>query len=184
MPDNLKTQAATAQSAQNAKRDELLLLINSLNPIITVETTEEERLEGLLRSIAVQLVVPLYRWSVTSGLSKLTGAPIYGTDQPEQALANIAIIEDDAIFLLRDFARFTDSSRQRSVTPIARAAWTSRFPVSHCWAARPPPSARWIVGSATFTTVPSSSTIPEPMMQATSVRRFVRASIGVGIGSP
>ena len=127
MPDNLKTQAATAQSAQNAKRDELLLLINSLNPIITVETTEEERLEGLLRSIAVQLVVPLYRWSVTSGLSKLTGAPIYGTDQPEQALANIAIIEDDAIFLLRDFARYCDNDRvSRRLRDLAEKFRASR----------------------------------------------------------
>ena len=111
LPDNFKSQSVTAPSAQNAKRDELLLLINSLNPIITVETTEEERLEGLLRSIAVQLVVPLYRWSVTTGLCKLTGAPLYGTDQPEQALANIARIEDDAIFLLRDFARYCDNDR-------------------------------------------------------------------------
>jgi hypothetical protein len=109
--DNLKTQLTAVQSAQNAKRDELLLLINSLNPIITVETTEEERLEGLLRSISVQLVMPLYRWSVTTGLAKLTGAPIYGTDQPEQVLANIAIIEDDPIFLLRDFARYCDNDR-------------------------------------------------------------------------
>jgi ATP-dependent 26S proteasome regulatory subunit len=127
LPDNLKTQGASAQSAQNAKRDELLLLINSLNPIITVETTEEERLEGLLRSIAVQLVVPLYRWSVTSGLCQLTGAPIYGTDQPEQALANIAIIEDDAIFLLRDFARYCDNDRiSRRLRDLADKFRTSR----------------------------------------------------------
>ena len=65
MSDNLKTPGAAVQSGQNTKRDELLLLINSLNPIITVETTEEERLEGLLLSISVQLVVPLYTWSVT-----------------------------------------------------------------------------------------------------------------------
>jgi ATP-dependent 26S proteasome regulatory subunit len=111
LPNNLKTQTPVAPSAQNPKRDELLLLINSLNPIITVETTEEERLEGLLRSIAVELAVPLYRWSVTTGLAKLSGAPLYGTDQPEQALANIAIIEEDAIFLLRDFARYCDNDR-------------------------------------------------------------------------
>ncbi len=37
------------------------------------------------------------------------------------------------------------------------------------------PRARWIVGSATFTTVPSSSTIPEPRMHANSVRRLVLA---------
>ena len=111
MPDNLKTPGAPAQSPQNSKRDELLLLINSLNPIITVETTEEERLEGLLRSISVQLVVPLYTWSVTTGLAKLSGSPLYGTTEPEQALANIALIEAGAIFLLRDFARYCDNDR-------------------------------------------------------------------------
>ena len=33
-------------AAMNDERDELRLLINSRNPIITVETAEEERLEG------------------------------------------------------------------------------------------------------------------------------------------
>ena len=48
---------------------------------------------------------------------------------------------------------------------------------THCCAARPPPSERWIVGRATFTTVPSSSTMLEPMMHAASVRRLrVRSS--------
>ena len=111
LSDNLRTPGAAVQSGQNTKRDELLLLINSLNPIITVETTEEERLEGLLRSISVQLVVPLYTWSVTTGLAKLSGSPLYGTAEPEQALGNIALIEDDAIFLLRDFARYCDNDR-------------------------------------------------------------------------
>jgi SpoVK/Ycf46/Vps4 family AAA+-type ATPase len=127
LPDNLKTQNPTTQSAQNPKRDELLLLINSLNPIITVETTEEERLEGLLRSISVQLVVPLYTWSVTSGLAKFSGAALYGTSQPEQALANIALIEDDAIFLLRDFARYCDNDRiSRRLRDLADQFRTAR----------------------------------------------------------
>ena len=52
-PTISKLKALRRNTPQNSKRDELLLLINSLNPIITVETTEEERLEGLLRSISV-----------------------------------------------------------------------------------------------------------------------------------
>ena len=127
MPDNLKTQSATTQTPQNPKRDELLLLINSLNPIITVETTEEERLEDLLRSISVQLVVPLYTWSVTTGLAKLSGSPLYGTAEPEQALANIALIKDDAIFLLRDFARYCDNDRvSRRLRDLADQFRTAR----------------------------------------------------------
>src|SRR5580704_7423904 len=60
----------------------------------------------------------------------------------------------------------------------------NRYPLTtHCCAASPPPSARWIVGSATFTTVPSSITIPEPRMHAISVRRLVRASSSVDAGA-
>jgi ATP-dependent 26S proteasome regulatory subunit len=93
------------------KQDELRLLVNSRHPIITIETPEEERAEQLLLDVAAELAVPLYTWSVTSGLAKAHGAPIYNTDSPEQALANVALIQGDAIFLLKDFARYCDNDR-------------------------------------------------------------------------
>ena len=93
-----------AQAPQN-KHDELRLLVNSRHPIITAETPEEERLEALLFDVTSEMGVPLYEWSVTTGLSKAHGAPIYNTDQPEMAVANIGLIQGDAIFLLKDFAR-------------------------------------------------------------------------------
>ena len=93
------------------KRDELRLLINSRHPIITVETPEEERLEQLALEVAAELAVPMYTWSVTAGLAKAHGAPIYNTDSPEQAVANIALIQGDAIFLLKDFARYCENDR-------------------------------------------------------------------------
>jgi ATP-dependent 26S proteasome regulatory subunit len=93
------------------KHDELRLLINSRHPIITVETPEEERLEQLTIEVAAELAVPIYTWSVTAGLAKAHGAPIYNTDSPEQAVANIALIQGDAIFLLKDFARYCENDR-------------------------------------------------------------------------
>jgi hypothetical protein len=93
------------------KHDELRLLVNSRHPIITVETAEEERFEQLVLEVAAELAVPLYEWSVTAGLSKYHGAAIYNTEQPEQALANIPLIQGDAIFLLKDFARYCDNDR-------------------------------------------------------------------------
>src|ERR1700693_5120802 len=106
---------ASAQSRSPAPRqskyDELRLLVNSHHPIITVETPEEERLEQMLLEVAAELAVPLYTWSVTSGLAKAHGAPIYNTDNPEQAVANVALIQGDAIFLLKDFARYCDNDR-------------------------------------------------------------------------
>jgi ATP-dependent 26S proteasome regulatory subunit len=106
---------ASAQSRPPArhrdKHDELRLLVNSRHPIITVETPEEERLEQMLLEVAAELAVPLYTWSVTAGLAKAHGAPIYNTDNPEQAVANVALIQGDAIFLLKDFARYCDNDR-------------------------------------------------------------------------
>ena len=82
------------------KRDELRLLVNSRHPVITIETTEEERVEQLLFQIGTELDVPVYNWSVTKGLARFRGEPLYHTDDPGQALANISIINGDANFLL------------------------------------------------------------------------------------
>ena len=99
------------QAPRQDKHDELRLLVNSRHPIITVETAEEERVEQLLLEVAAELAVPLYTWSVTAGLAKAHGAPIYNTDNPEQAVANVALIPGDTIFLLKDFARYCDNDR-------------------------------------------------------------------------
>jgi ATP-dependent 26S proteasome regulatory subunit len=103
--------SAPGRSQPPNKHDELRLLINSRHPIITVETPEEERLEALLMDVATELEVPLYEWSVTTGLAKAHGAPLYNTDSPEQALSNIALIQGDGIFLLKDFARYCENDK-------------------------------------------------------------------------
>ena len=103
--------AREARPKQRNKHDELRLLINSRHPIIAVETAEEDRVEALLLEVATELGVPLYEWSVTTGLAKAHGAPLYNTDGPEQGLANIALIQGDGIFLLKDFARYCDNDK-------------------------------------------------------------------------
>ncbi len=97
---------------QATKRDELRLLVNSRHPIIAIETPEELRVEELLTEVASELGVPLFVWSVTTGLvRKGMPQPIYNTGDPEQALANIALIGGDALFLLKDFARYLEQDR-------------------------------------------------------------------------
>jgi SpoVK/Ycf46/Vps4 family AAA+-type ATPase len=103
--------STSGRPSQPNKHDDLRLLINSRHPIITVETPEEERLEALLLDIATELTVPLYEWSVTTGLAKAHGAPMYNTDNPEQALSNIALIQGDGIFLLKDFSRYCENDK-------------------------------------------------------------------------
>jgi ATPase family associated with various cellular activities (AAA) len=110
-PGNTPSVSPRLATPRPNKRDELRLLVNSRHPIITVETPEEERLEQLLLDTAAELTVPLYTWSVTSGLAKAHGTAIYNTDNPEQAVANIALIQGDAIFLLKDFARYCENDR-------------------------------------------------------------------------
>jgi AAA+ superfamily predicted ATPase len=108
-------------------RDELRLLINSRSPIISVETIQEDRLAHLLLTITTELSIPFYTWSVTTGLARIYGAPLYHTDQPEQALANIAEIQGDAIFLLKDFARYCDNDRiSRRLRDLADKFRTAR----------------------------------------------------------
>jgi AAA+ superfamily predicted ATPase len=110
-----------------AKRDQLCLLINSRNPIITVESNEEQRVCVLLERASAQLGVPLYVWSVTTGLGRAGGTALYNSDQPEQALANIAIVQGDGIFLLKDFARYCDNDRiSRRLRDLADGFRTAR----------------------------------------------------------
>jgi len=85
------------------KVDELRLLVNSRHPIISVETPEEQRIDALLAQVALELDVPLYTWSVTTGLARMKGAPLYNTDTPESALTNIDVIHGDGVFILKDF---------------------------------------------------------------------------------
>jgi ATP-dependent 26S proteasome regulatory subunit len=110
-PGTIASAQVKPLAPRQSKHDELRLLVNSHHPIITVETPEEERLEQMLLEVAAELAVPLYTWSVTAGLAKAHGAPIYNTDNPEQAVANVALIQGDAIFLLKDFARYCDNDR-------------------------------------------------------------------------
>lgn len=111
---SIKTPVAASLRAAGAapqKCEELVLLINSCSPIVTVETSEEDRLQDLVIAASARLRVPAYTWTITAGLAKIGGSGIYKTDEPEQALANIAEIAGDAIFLLKDFARYCDNDR-------------------------------------------------------------------------
>lgn len=130
-PNMARTSATNSMTgtgiASSANRDQLCLLVNSRNPIITVETSEEQRFCTLLENVAEQLGVPLYVWSVTAGLGKAGGSPLYNSNQPEQALANIGTIQGDGIFLLKDFARYCDNDRiSRRLRDLADGFRTAR----------------------------------------------------------
>lgn len=103
--------AAPRSAAKKGTREELLLLINSRHPILTIETSEEERAEQLLFEVASQLNVPYFTWTVTTGLARFRGSPIYNSESPEAALSNMALVQGDGIFLLKDFARYIENDK-------------------------------------------------------------------------
>lgn len=92
-------------SSEDARK-ELALLVNSQYPIIYLETWEEARATEILGLVAHDLGIPLYLWTVTTGLARAGGAPIYNSQTPAQALASIGEIEGDALFLLKDFHKY------------------------------------------------------------------------------
>lgn len=108
----LRTTAAAAGGGKPPdKKDELRLLVNSRHPLITIESAEEDRVETLLHDVAVELGVALFVWTVTTGLARYGGQPLYNSDAPEMALANIAQVKGDALFLLKDFSRYTEQDK-------------------------------------------------------------------------
>src|SRR5918995_1585399 len=85
-------------------------LIQSFHPLFVLETVEEERALGLLKSVAAELRLPLFDWSVTRGLKRLPdGSTIYGTAEPLVALKHIESLTQEGIFHLPDFSTHLQS---------------------------------------------------------------------------
>lgn len=87
---------------------QIALLVNSQYPFIYLETWEEGRATEALGLVAEDLNLPLYEWTVTQGMARAGGAPIYNTQEPAQVLAQIAGIAGDALFLLKDFHKYLE----------------------------------------------------------------------------
>jgi len=89
-------------------RKEIALLVNSQYPIIYLETWEEGRATEILGLVAHDLEIPFYIWTLTLGMFRAGGSPIYNTQEPIQVLAEISGMEGDALFLLKDFHKHLD----------------------------------------------------------------------------
>lgn len=92
--------------SNQSARQELELLVNSHYPIVYLETWEEVRAEEILESVASDLGLPLFVWTLTEGLARAGGAPIYNTQQPDQVLSQIGAMQGDGLFLLKDFHKY------------------------------------------------------------------------------
>jgi SpoVK/Ycf46/Vps4 family AAA+-type ATPase len=87
---------------------ELDTLIRARHPLLWLVSSEEQRVDGLLESLAEAHGKVLLGWSITKGLHRLGGAraqppPGEGTEDPIAALQAIGAYGDPSLVVLKDF---------------------------------------------------------------------------------
>lgn len=80
-------------------------LLRSMHAIVAIETVEEERLDALLAAAAADLDLPLFTWSLTTGLARhgATTPAVHGTADPLVLLKHLRTLTVRAVFHLKDF---------------------------------------------------------------------------------
>ena len=107
---------------------DLKSLVLSFHSLMAIETVEEDRVRSLLIEVATDLKLPFYEWSLTSGITRLRGATIDGTQDVLAALHYIARIANaEAIFLMKDMARHLDNANiGRALRDLAQKLTSTR----------------------------------------------------------
>ncbi len=86
--------------------EQLALLMRSGNPLIAIETIDEERAEEVVARAAQQLSRPLFEWSMTSGLRSIEQGRVRGEGSAGKAIEALQQIRDGrherTVFLFKD----------------------------------------------------------------------------------
>ena len=93
---------------QSDLTNELMLLIRSRHPIVSIETADETRAVELVTRVARDMGRPLFDWSVTTGLRRRLpqeGGRIAKTESPGHALAFVHDATQSALYVFRDLGR-------------------------------------------------------------------------------
>ncbi len=107
----------TDDSSTSSTLHDIRTLILSFHPLIVFETVEEERVDSILESVAVDLGLTLFEWSVTSGLRRHgQAAPYHQTNQPPILLKYVAGLTVEGLYHLKDFAPYLENPEVRRLT--------------------------------------------------------------------
>ncbi len=88
---------------------DLDLLVATHQPIIAIESSEEDRVRAILQGLAARQDLPLFEWKATRGLLRIgTSEPLYETEKPSQALKAVAGMQSEALYLFHDLQKYFD----------------------------------------------------------------------------
>jgi AAA+ superfamily predicted ATPase len=118
--------ARGAASYQPRFVQELDVLVRARYPLVTLVTSEEQRVEAILERLAETHGKALLGWSVTSGLRRIggarTGEAPEGAKEPLEALAAVAKLPGPSLVVLKDFHPYlSDPAVVRSLRELAHA---------------------------------------------------------------
>jgi AAA+ superfamily predicted ATPase len=102
---------------------DLRLLLASRYPLVVAQAHDEPRLLDVVRRAAAQLQLPVWTWSVTSGLARDGQPSQYGTADATAALQTLEALQQPGVFVFRDFCTFLQNPVvTRRVKELAQAA--------------------------------------------------------------
>ena len=106
--------------ASITEQNDLHLLIRSKNPILVIETHEENRAMQLINQVAININKPVFGWHLTEGLRRqeVAGdsfAPLSNTMTAESCLTHIKKMEREGLYVLCDMHPFLDAEHPQNI---------------------------------------------------------------------
>jgi AAA+ superfamily predicted ATPase len=104
--------------------EDLRVLVQAKSPLIIIETFEELRALALIKRLAMNLMRPVFQWTITDGLLRTDreSSPQAFNTEPAQLLAQIKGTRIPGIYVLCDFHPFLNEPRHiRFLKEIAQA---------------------------------------------------------------
>ncbi|GAA4347228.1 AAA family ATPase [Kangiella taiwanensis] len=106
--------------ASITEQNDLHILIRSKNPILIIETHEENRAMQLINQVAFNMNKPVFGWHLTEGLRRLEVkgdhfAPLKDTQTADDCLSHIKRMEREGLYVLFDMHPFISAEHPQNI---------------------------------------------------------------------